>query len=161
MTRSLFKYPLLATLTIIFCGLRVTNPDGREDVDWPVYGGNNAGNRYSSLRQINGDNVKNLKVAWSYDTGENNKPGERGMDIQCQPIVIDGIMYGTTPRLKVFAIDAASGKELWKFDPFEGKRPRFHPVRGVVYWSEGNEKRILFYCRALVVCVGCGDGSID
>src|SRR5687768_14546623 len=137
------RFPIISALlvTAISCALFPSTPDGRtpddtRDADWPVYGGNNAGNRYSSLTQINKDNVKNLQPAWTYDTGENNKPGERGMDIQCQPIVIDGIMYGTTPRLKVFAIEAATGKELWKFDPFEGKRPRFHPMRGVVYWSE-------------------------
>ncbi|WP_353719744.1 PQQ-binding-like beta-propeller repeat protein [Dyadobacter sp. 676] len=145
------RLPLISALfaTATFCSLSLPNDDGRvpddsENADWPVYGGNNAGNRYSILTQINKDNVKNLQPAWTYDTGENNKPGERGMDMQCQPIVIDGIMYGTTPRLKVFALEAATGRELWKFDPFEGRRPRFHPMRGVVYWSDGKDKRILF-----------------
>lgn len=137
------KYALMLATAAAFCSI-VPIGDDVKDADWPVYGGNNAGNRYSPLVQVNKDNVQNLKPAWTYDTGENNKPGERGMDIQCQPIVIDGVMYGTTPRLKVFAIDAASGKEIWKFDPFEGKRPRYHPMRGVVYWSEGKDKRILF-----------------
>lgn len=166
------RFPLISVLfaTAILCALSTPDqhgrfPEGRfpedgKDADWPVYGGNNAGNRYSSLTQVNKDNVKDLQPAWTYDTGENNKPGERGMDIQCQPIVIDGIMYGTTPRLKVFAVDAATGKELWKFDPFEGKRPRFHPMRGVVYWSEGNDRRILFTAGASLFALNAETGKL-
>lgn len=129
------------------------------DQDWPVYGGNQAGNRYSSLTQINKVTVKNLKLAWTYDTGENKNAGERGMDMQCQPIIIDGILYGTTPMLKVFAVEAATGKELWKFDPFEGKRPRFHPVRGVVYWAEGKDKRILYTAGSSLFAINAVTGK--
>ncbi|MCF0069866.1 PQQ-binding-like beta-propeller repeat protein [Dyadobacter sp. CY261] len=160
MTRIPVKYALLLSLSAIFCGLKPATQDDRQNADWPVYGGNNAGNRYSALAQINKGNVASLKPAWTYDTGENNKPGERGMDIQCQPIVIDGVMYGTTPRLKVFAIEAATGKELWKFDPFEGKRPRFHPMRGVVYWSEGKDKRILFTAGPSLFAINAETGKL-
>jgi quinoprotein glucose dehydrogenase len=159
------KFLPFLMLAFLLCGLRLAKSprlgksDG-PDQDWPVYGGNNAGNRYSSLNQINKDNVKNLQLAWTFDTGENNNPAERGMDIQCQPIIVNGIMYGTTPRLKVFAIEAATGKELWKFDPFEGKRPRFHPVRGVTYWSEGNDKRILFTAGATLFAINAENGQL-
>ena len=114
--------------------------------DWPAYGGNKAGNRYSPLTQINTKNVKGLQLAWSFDTGENNNPAERGMDIQCQPIVVKGVLYGTTPRMKLFAVDAATGQQRWKFDPFADpkKQPRFHPVRGVMYWESGADQRILY-----------------
>ncbi|MBO9612629.1 MAG: PQQ-binding-like beta-propeller repeat protein [Dyadobacter sp.] len=156
-----FQIICLIFIAATLCALvpAIRDQDDTKDADWPVYGGNNAGNRYSSLTQINKDNVKNLQPAWTYDTGE-NKPGERGMDIQCQPIVIDGVMYGTTPKLKVFAVDAATGKELWKFDPFEGKRPRFHPMRGVVYWSEGNDKRILFTAGASLFALNAENGQL-
>ncbi|ACT92263.1 outer membrane protein assembly factor BamB family protein [Dyadobacter fermentans] len=157
-TRFSFAVSLLlsAALSTPVCAFQ----EGLRDADWPVYGGNNAGNRYSSLTQVNKENVKKLQPAWTYDTGENNKPGERGMDIQCQPIVIDGIMYGTTPRLKVFAIEAATGRELWKFDPFEGKRPRFHPMRGVVYWAEGKDKRILFTAGPSLFALNAETGKL-
>ena len=117
-----------------------------QNVDWTTYGGNDAGNRYSPLTQINTETVQKLQLAWTFDTGENNNPAERGMDIQCQPIVVNGILYGTTPRMKLFAADAATGRQLWKFDPFAepGKRPRFHPLRGVMYWEDGADKRILY-----------------
>jgi quinoprotein glucose dehydrogenase len=159
------KYPFALLLVFLICGL--TDRDKKKEIktsdtgmDWPVYGGNDAGNRYSPLYQINKENVKDLRPAWSYDTGENNIPGERGMDIQCQPIVVHGIMYGTTPKLKVFAIDAATGKQRWKFDPFEGKRPRFHPVRGVVYWEDGNDKRILYTAGATLYAINAENGEL-
>ncbi|QKZ14023.1 PQQ-binding-like beta-propeller repeat protein [Spirosoma sp. KUDC1026] len=129
--------------------------------DWPTYGGNGAGNRYSPLNQINTSNVKNLKLAWSYETGDNSNPNQRGMDIQCQPIVIRGILYGTSPRLKLFAVDAATGKQRWQFDPFAdpGKRPRFHPVRGVMYWEDGADKRVLYSVGASLYAINAETGK--
>lgn len=135
-----------------------SDPDNE---DWKVYGGNKAGNRYSSLKQINRDNVKHLQPAWSFDTGENNNPDERGPEIQCQPIVIKGILYGTTPLMKLFAIDAATGKQRWKFDPFAetGKTPKSHALRGVAYWEDGTDKRILYGVGAALYAVNAETGE--
>lgn len=105
------------------------------DADWPVYGGNKAGNRYSTLKQINLDNVRDLTVAWTYDASD-IKRGET----QCQPIEVNGVLYGTNSRLKLFALDAATGKRLWEFDPFRDTIPFFHQSRGLAYW----EGRILY-----------------
>lgn len=134
--------------------------------DWPTYGGNNAGNRYSPLTQINLNTVKNLQLAWSYDTGDNHDPSQRGMDIQCQPIVVDGVLYGTSPRLKLFAVDAATGKQRWQFNPFAdpNKRPRFHPMRGVMYWedsdhSHGTDKRILYTVGSTLYAIDAETGK--
>lgn len=107
------------------------------DKDWPVYGGNKAGNRYSPLKQVNVGNVNNLKVAWTYDAAV-TKQG----DIQCQPIVVNGILYGTTPDLNLFALNAGTGKEIWKFTPLKSDRP--HQNRGVMYWEDGDDKRVLY-----------------
>src|SRR5208282_1479102 len=76
----------------------------RTERDWPAYGGGPEGIRYSDLRQINRSNVANLRVAWSYDTSDGTGDG------QTQPIVIDGVLFGLTPRHKVVALDAATGK---------------------------------------------------
>lgn len=147
-------------------GSHVSKPQLPAD-DWPTYGGNNAGNRYSKLTQINTQNVKNLTLAWTYETGDNTTPGQRGMDIQCQPIVIKGVLYGTSPRMKLFAVDAASGKQLWQFDPFANpeKKPRFHPVRGVVYWEDGDradarDKRILYSVGSFLYAINASTGKL-
>src|SRR5499427_2807459 len=82
------------------------------DVPWPLNGGVD-NMRYSSLTQINKGNVDKLEVAWTYDSHD----AFRASEMQSNPIVIDGVLYATTPTLKVVAIDAASGKEIWRFDP--------------------------------------------
>ena len=85
------------------------------DADWPVNGG--VGNiRYSPLAQINRGTVGRLQVAWTYDSHDAFK----GSEMQSNPIVVDGVLYATTPTLKVVAVDAATGRELWKFDPSAG-----------------------------------------
>jgi quinoprotein glucose dehydrogenase len=104
-----------------------------EMLDWPVYGGTAENTHYSPLTQINRKNVKQLEVAWSFDTGE------RG-GLQTSPIIVDGILYGITPTQKVFALDAADGTLLWKFDSgIKGTQPD----RGLAYWSNNQDKRIL------------------
>ncbi len=102
-------------------------------VDWPVYGGAPENNHYSSLAQINRTNVKQLAVAWSFDTDE-----EGGL--QSSPIIVNGVLYGITPTQKVFALDAATGKLKWKFDSgIKGTQPD----RGLSYWTDGRSSRIL------------------
>jgi quinoprotein glucose dehydrogenase len=117
--------------------------DGTVGADWPAYGGNKAGNRYSPLDQIDTRNIGRLGVAWTFDTGEDQDSAEGGHEIQCQPIVVDGVMYGTTPDLHLFAVGAADGKLRWKYNP-PYIRQRFNTNRGVLYWEDGSDKRILF-----------------
>jgi quinoprotein glucose dehydrogenase len=101
--------------------------------DWPVYGGTAENNHFSPLAQINRKTVKQLSVAWSFDTEE---PG----GLQTSPIEVEGVLYGLTPSQKVFALDAATGDLLWKFDSgIIGTQPD----RGLAYWSEGKERRII------------------
>jgi len=101
--------------------------------DWPSYGGSPEDAHYSSLTQINRENVKELQVVWSFDTGESG-------GLETTPIIVDGVLYGITPTQKVFALDAATGKLLWKFDSgIKGTQPD----RGLAYWSGEKDKRIL------------------
>ena len=104
-----------------------------KSVDWPVYGGSPENNHYSTLAQINRANVKQLAVAWSFDTDE-----EGGL--QTSPIIVNGVLYGITPTQRVFALDAATGKLKWKFDSgIKGTQPD----RGLSYWTDRRSSRIL------------------
>jgi quinoprotein glucose dehydrogenase len=92
------------------------------------------GQRYSTLKQIDRENVKQLQLAWKYDTGD----AFEGSEMQCQPLVVDGMLIATTPKLRLIALDAATGKLIWRFDPHNGVEPksRFR-TRGLTYWSDG------------------------
>jgi len=105
----------------------------QEHHDWPAYGGTDENNHYSSLAQINRTNVKQLSLAWSFDSQE-----EGGL--QSTPIVVEGVLYGITPTQKIFALDAATGRLIWKFDSgIKGTQPD----RGLAYWAQGKDKRVL------------------
>jgi len=117
--------------------------------DWPVYGGDVEGNRYSILQQINKSNVSRLQVAWTYDSGETG-------GLQTSPIIVAGVMYGLTPTQKVFAVDAATGKLLWKFD--SGMVGR-QPVRGLAYWSGGKDQRILVGVVSFIYALDANTGK--
>lgn len=104
--------------------------------DWPNVGNDKGGMRYAKLDQINRQNVKDLKVAWVYHTGDHDPNGNS--TLECTPIVVEGVLYLTTVRMHIVALDAATGNELWRFDPKSGG-----VNRGVAYWSDGrpNGKR--------------------
>src|SRR6476661_7093673 len=110
------------------------------NTDWRVAGGDPGNTRFSSLNQINVSNVAQLQVASVYQTGDG--PGE----IQATPIVVDGVLYTTTPALRVVALDAATGRERWRFDPRTTRDARrtdlSHVNRGVVSWGAAAEQRI-------------------
>ena len=131
--------------------------------DWPVYGGNKNGNRYSPLQQITIQNVKNLQVAWMYNAAEEpdrDNPGQRPKAIQCQPIVVRGILYGTTSDAKLFAVDGATGKQLWKFSPEkDNKKYYLNSNRGLVYWEAGGDKRILYSTGSTLYAVNASTGQ--
>ncbi|HET9474617.1 MAG TPA: PQQ-binding-like beta-propeller repeat protein, partial [Steroidobacteraceae bacterium] len=102
------------------------------DSDWPAYGGDAGKTRHSPLTQINRDNVAELTLAWSYDTGEKG-------DTQTQPIVIGGVMYAYTPTHKTIALDAATGRLSWSFD---SGLAGVGANRGLMYWRDGREARL-------------------
>ena len=113
------------------------------DVDWPTYLGDKASSQYSELDQITPENVQQLTVAWTYNSGgagEDNRS-----QIQCNPLIIDGVLYGSSPDLVLFALNAATGEELWRFNPFgQGEtRNSLGVNRGLSYWKKGNDARIL------------------
>jgi len=118
------------------------------DTDWPSYGGNLAYWRYQPLDQINASNFNQLQVAWQFKT-ENLGPRPEFV-LQCTPLVIKGRLFATAgSRRDVICLDAATGEQLWFHrSPEEGPRARNAPRqlsgRGVGYWSEGDQERILY-----------------
>ena len=122
------------------------------DTNWPAYGGSPEGTRYSPLKQINKANVAQLKEAWRYDTADGAGAS------QTQPIMVDGVLYGITPKHKTVAIDAATGKRLWQFDSgMEGNSPN----RGLVYWSDaqGKNRRIFAGVRSYLYALDATTGK--
>src|SRR5213083_715913 len=116
------------------------------NADWRVAGGDPGNTRFSPLDQINTTNVAQLRVAWVYHTGD--LPPDQHGEIQATPIIVDGVLYTTTPALAVIALHAESGTLLWPFDPsttHDARRTDIsHVNRGVVYWADAGDERIFF-----------------
>lgn len=139
-----------------------SNAQLRTGRDWPVYGGSRSGKRYSPLTQINKENVGELDVVWVYDARDQNEGTvvSRPKSIQCQPIVKDGILYGTTPELQLFALRAATGEELWRFRPIQDPRKyNISASRGITYWQKGNDRRILYTSGTYLYAINAKTGK--
>ncbi|MEN9610957.1 MAG: hypothetical protein RLZZ628_1771 [Bacteroidota bacterium] len=119
---------------ITFLILNATWKSNDGNLNWDEYLGGADRNHYSELTQINPQNIAQLKVAWTYQTQDSGQ-------MQVNPLIIDGILYGVTPTVQAFALDATTGKELWVFG--EKLNSWASTSRGVSYWSEGDDKRIL------------------
>jgi quinoprotein glucose dehydrogenase len=103
--------------------------------DWPMIGATPGNSHYSTLSQINRSNVSQLKVAWTFETNESG-------GLETTPIVVDGVLYACTPSQKIIALDAATGKLLWKFD---SAVEATGPNRGLAFWTgtDKKERRLL------------------
>ena len=120
--------------------------------EWRFYGGD-SGTRFSPLEQINRKNVAKLKRAWTYHMGEANRGGHETdrhpvAPFESTPLMVDDVLYFSTPSNRVIALEAESGEELWEFDPqarHAGQR-QFFQHRGVAYWQSknGDDRRIVF-----------------
>jgi quinoprotein glucose dehydrogenase len=133
---------------------------GAQNRAWPAYGGGPANTHYSALTQIDRQNVSRLKVAWTYDTGD----AFPGSEMECNPIVVNGVLYATTPKLRVIALNAATGALKWSFDPNQG-----HPVvnkmrnRGVTFWADPADpatQRIFFVSRQYLFALDASTGRL-
>ena len=128
-------------LVVAACTTSAPSPN-----DWRVTGGSPGNTRYSPLDQINTGNVAQLRVTWIYHTGD--LPADGHGEIQATPIVVNGVLYATTPALAVVALHAENGSLIWRFDPRTApnapRTPPSHVNRGVVYWADGADQRIFF-----------------
>ncbi len=153
-----WKYSFLPALFLFSC----QSQDVLEgNVDWDHYQGDPGSNQYSNLDQINTDNADQLQVAWTYRSGDVDSLNRT--QIQCNPLIINGTLYGTSPTLKLFALDATNGAEKWVFDPFDGQYDQFGMGvnRGLAYWADGQQTRILFSAGVNIYSVDASTGLPD
>ncbi len=128
-------------------------------VDWAHYQGDPGSNQYSDLKQINVQNVQQLEVAWIYESGGADSSGRS--QIQCNPLIIDGILYGTSPVLNLFALHAATGREKWVFDPYgyDVDRSGMGVNRGLAYWTDGERKHLYYAAGSDIYAVNAITGE--
>ena len=154
---------IAVTLSLALLLSACSHPHGAS-VDYPAYGGNKANNRYSPLRQIDLTNVARLQLAWIYNSADSTKANaskhRQEHEIQCQPIVVGGILYGISPSLKLFALNAATGGVLWKFDPFLYAPPRYNQCRGLAWWTDGKDHRIFFAAGTNLYAINADNGAL-
>ena len=129
-----------------------------EGTDWPVYLGGKNSCQFSLLTQINTGNIRDLKPVWEYRS-ENGRHGEN-TQIQCNPIIYGGILYATSPKLKVFALNAATGEEIWTFNPNRQENFAANVNRGVTFWQDGPDKRILFTAGSDLFALNAESGKL-
>lgn len=124
--------------------------------NWPEYLGGKTRSLYSDLAQINRDNVSQLEVAWTYDTGDKG-------EYQANNLIVDGVLYTASPSRKVIALDAATGRELWKWDPSSDRAGKGAPrQRGLIYWSsaKGDDRRLFTWAGGFLFALDPKTGEV-
>lgn len=162
----LVKFPrFLFLILLVICNVNCQlNQDDEKYKEWKIAGGNYESIHYSSLNQIDTSNVNSLKVAWTYQSekGDSTQFGP----MECNPIIVDNVLYGVSPKLKLFAIDAATGVQKWQFDPADSlsniswHRKSVNMNRGVAYWQEGDDKRIIYTVGSVAYAVNATSGKL-
>src|SRR5580700_7422971 len=148
---------------------------GAKDGEWPTYGGDLGSTRYAGLDQINAGNFNQLEIAWRFKTDALGPRPE--YQYESTPLMVHGVLFSTAgSRRAVVALDAATGEMIWMHSENEGARgaaaPRQLSGRGLAYWTDGKEERILYVTpgyRLLALNAKTGarissfgqDGSVD
>jgi quinoprotein glucose dehydrogenase len=119
-SKRLFLLLSIIVLTI-YSGCKIYTKKNQINLDrtWSVYKADAEGTGYSILDEINKNTIQSLEIAWTHKFSD-APPGSRGGNSESNPIVVDGVMYTLSARHRVYALDAATGKQIWAFDPFNG-----------------------------------------
>lgn len=140
-------YCMLLANALLWLSCNNASPD--QFAGWKMVNGNYTGNKYSSLSEIDTTNVQQLKLAWIYRTGDADTAAHS--QIQCNPVIVNGVMYAVSPKLNLFALDATTGAVKWRFLPYDSTEENnklnfnLNNNRGVAYWSNGKEDERIFY----------------
>jgi len=140
-------------------------------VDWPTYGNDAGGLKYSSLADINRGNVAKLEIAFTWNTNESNIPASEGQkparpgQFQATPLAIHDTLFFSTPFNRVIALDANTGREYWAFDPQPWKtygqpsNGTGFVHRGVATWTNGRERRVFINSRWRLIALDAATGK--
>ena len=150
-------YYLMVLSTLLACSTGQSSNQVAEE-DWPVYLGSKGSSQYSALDQINKKNVRNLQPAWQYRAGGHSENGKS--QIQCNPLIIDGILYGTSPDLKAFALNAATGEQLWVYDPHKDFKISVSVNRGLIHWESASESRLFYSVGSYLLALNANTGEL-
>lgn len=154
-----YKNKLIALLTIgsiaAFTSCEFQN--GRNQ-DWALYKADENSSSHSALDQIDTTNVDKLTLAWTFSVDDLPKDAQPS-NSQSNPIIINGVMYTTSAKRCLYAINAVTGKEIWKYDPFSGGGGG-GAGRGVTYWKDGEDERILFSADNFLIAVDAKTGKV-
>src|SRR6202166_381379 len=178
-------YPMLAVLGIVVCLAlfsSIVNAQASKDTDWPPYGNDPGGMRYSPLSEINRENVSKLKVAWTFHTGDvsDGSHDRRRSGFETTPIVVEGTLYFTTPFNRVIALDPATGKQRWSYDPkidltldygdglvnrgvatwLDSARPAGEPCRRRIYEALQDARLVSLDAATGKPCLDFGDNGL-
>lgn len=152
---------LLLSLLILSCQeSAVDHQPAFQSDDWATYLGGPQSAQFKAFSQINPGNVNQLQVAWTYAGAAADSQGRS--QIQCNPLIIGGVLYGTTASLKLVALNAKTGEQQWVFNPFESEPTQtgMGINRGIAFWQKGTEARILYACRSRLFAINAKDGSL-
>lgn len=144
---SRLSQSILFSLLLVFCAAPMCAQSGAKNGEWRTYGGDLGNTRYSPLDQINASNFDKLQIAWRFDTASLGPNPE--FNLEATPLMARGVVYSVAgSRRDVVALDAATGELLWVHREDEGRRgqaaPRRLSGRGLAYWTDGREERILY-----------------
>jgi len=155
------KYPNIKSLLFGLVVMVAIGCNTRQDINWPVYLGDYKSSQFVEATEINAQNVPNLEVAWTFNGGAAD-PNNRSQ-IQCNPLVVDGVLYGSTASLKFFALNAATGELIWSYNPFDSEFSNYGMGvnRGLIYWEspDKQQKRLYFSAGPHLHCIDAIDGK--
>jgi quinoprotein glucose dehydrogenase len=126
--------------------------------NWEHYGGDEGASRYSPLSRLTRSNVARLKPAWTHACGDAMQ--RPATTIECTPLVVDGVMYLTSARLQVRALNAATGEPKWNYNPLAGSRRASGVNRGLTHFADGKDRRVYAAIQDKLYCLRAASGEL-
>src|SRR5215471_8402592 len=147
MRKTIFFWILVTVTTGLLMRTSVSAQSGAKSAEWRTYGGDLGNTHYSPVDQVNASNFSKLTVAWTFKTDNLGQRPE--YQFEGTPLMANGVLYSTAgTRRAVIALDAATGELMWTHSERENARgtaaPRQLSGRGLAYWTDGREERILY-----------------